>query len=475
MRPRLNQLLFAIQVLASWTVWPVNEFGESSCDSHRIFNATSFKNYADDSELPCVLAAAGTFPPVLSTTLYEAPSSSTGAKFSCTAPFVVVLSGRDSTATMRPRLNQLLFAIQICDRALYGSVVELTGFTEQEACSACGELIADRFLLKVSDTSWHARCLRCCVCQTPLDHQPSCFVRHGSVYCRPDYVRQFAAKCAKCGRAIGASDWVRRAREQVYHLACFACDACKRQLSTGEEFALHDGRVLCKTHYFELLDCGSGSNDGVVLGVDLDVVLDWLSPSYTQFAAKCAKCGRAIGASDWVRRAREQVYHLACFACDACKRQLSTGEEFALHDGRVLCKTHYFELLDCGSGSNDENSEQECGSGGSGGSGAKAKTKRVRTTFTEEQLQVLQANFNLDSNPDGQDLERIAQITGLSKRVTQVWFQNSRARQKKYFNNQAKKVNPANSASVGAACPGCGMLYCLCAHPSLGLSMGQVA
>ena len=36
----------------------------------------------------------------------------------------------------------------------------------------------------------------------------------------------------------------------------------------------------------------------------------------------------------------------------------------------------------------------------------------MRTTFTEEQLQVLQANFDVDSNPDGQDLERIAQITG---------------------------------------------------------------
>jgi hypothetical protein len=44
---------------------------------------------------------------------------------------------------------------------------------------------------------------------------------------------------------------------------------------------------------------------------------------------------------------------------------------------------------------------------------SKAKNKRVRTTFTEEQLQILQANFEVDSNPDGQDLERIAQITGM--------------------------------------------------------------
>lgn len=79
------------------------------------------------------------------------------------------------------------------------------------------------------------------------------------------------------------------------------------------------------------------------------------------------------------------------------------------------------------------------------GGSQKQKTKRVRTTFSEEQIQVLQANFQLDSNPDGQDLERIAQITGLSKRVTQVWFQNSRARQKKHQQSHQNKMNNITS------------------------------
>ena len=74
--------------------------------------------------------------------------------------------------------------------------------------------------------------------------------------------RLFGTKCSKCGRTISATDWVRRARDQVYHLACFACDACKRQLSTGEEFALADDKVLCKIHFQELFDGGQSSNEG---------------------------------------------------------------------------------------------------------------------------------------------------------------------------------------------------------------------
>lgn len=55
---------------------------------------------------------------------------------------------------------------------------------------------------------------------------------------------------------------MRRARELVFHLACFACDSCGRQLSTGEQFALLDDRVLCKAHYLETIEGGTTSSDG---------------------------------------------------------------------------------------------------------------------------------------------------------------------------------------------------------------------
>lgn len=76
------------------------------------------------------------------------------------------------------------------------------------------------------------------------------------------FCRTFGAKCAKCGRSVGAGDWVRRARERVYHLACFACDACSRQLSTGEQFALLDARLLCKAHYLDVVEGNNTSSDG---------------------------------------------------------------------------------------------------------------------------------------------------------------------------------------------------------------------
>ncbi|CAF1393319.1 unnamed protein product, partial [Didymodactylos carnosus] len=174
-------------------------------------------------------------------------------------------------------------------------------------CTSCGDSILSKYYLRVADKLFHEECLQCTICKLSLESQKSCFIKGIQIFCRQDYYKRYSS-------------------------------------------------------------------------------------------IKCSKCDRNIQPSDWVRRAKEHVYHLACFACNSCKRQLSTGEEFALIDSAVLCKTHYCE--------NSENDDSRHG-----------KAKRVRTTFTEEQLQVLQSNFEVDSNPDGQDLERIAQITGKPKQV----------------------------------------------------------
>lgn len=61
-----------------------------------------------------------------------------------------------------------------------------------------------------------------------------------------------------CDVGIAPSETVQRAMGRVYHLACFTCLVCHKELSTGDRFYLtNEGKVLCEDDY-ELTEEGKG-------------------------------------------------------------------------------------------------------------------------------------------------------------------------------------------------------------------------
>lgn len=80
------------------------------------------------------------------------------------------------------------------------------------------------------------------------------------------------------------------------------------------------------------------------------------------------------------------------------------------------------------------------------------RDKRIRTTILPEQLDYLYHKYQSDCNPSRKQLDAIAARVGLKKRVVQVWFQNTRARERK---GQYR----AHQQLIHKRCPFCKALF----------------
>lgn len=130
--------------------------------------------------------------------------------------------------------------------------VTTSGQSEKAACHGCGRAIKDRWLLRAVDRFWHENCLRCSYCQCALAAVGSTlFARADLLFCRRDYVRLFGstAYCSYCEESIAACDMVMRAKENVYHLECFACFKCQHRFCVGDRYYLLGARILCEADY----------------------------------------------------------------------------------------------------------------------------------------------------------------------------------------------------------------------------------
>ncbi|KTG46035.1 hypothetical protein cypCar_00023241 [Cyprinus carpio] len=222
-------------------------------------------------------------------------------------------------------------------------------------CVGCGNQIHDQYILRVSpDLEWHAACLKCAECNQYLDESCTCFVRDGKTYCKRDYIRLYGIKCAKCNIGFSKNDFVMRARSKVYHIECFRCVACSRQLIPGDEFALREDGLFCRADHDVVERATMGAGDP-------------LSPLHPA-------------------------------------RPLQMAAE-PISARQPALRPHVHKQPE--------------------------KTTRVRTVLNEKQLHTLRTCYNANPRPDALMKEQLVEMTGLSPRVIRVWFQNKRCKDKK--------------------------------------------
>ncbi|XP_017774758.1 PREDICTED: LIM domain only protein 3-like isoform X2 [Nicrophorus vespilloides] len=125
-----------------------------------------------------------------------------------------------------------------------------------QECAGCCKPITDRYLLKALDLFWHEDCLKCGCCDCRLGEVGSTlYTKANLILCKRDYLRLFGniGYCAACTKIIPAFEMVMRARSNVYHLECFACQQCNHRFCVGDRFYLCENKILCEYDYEERL------------------------------------------------------------------------------------------------------------------------------------------------------------------------------------------------------------------------------
>ncbi|GIX96455.1 hypothetical protein CDAR_279991 [Caerostris darwini] len=127
-------------------------------------------------------------------------------------------------------------------------------------CAGCQNPLLDRVMMKLKDQLWHAACLRCSVCEIPLTVK--CYNKDSLNFCQEHFYRKYGTRCAGCSKGIIPLETVRRAGDLVFHMQCFTCFLCNRELVTGDYFFLmEDQKLICQADYYSTIATAVVDND----------------------------------------------------------------------------------------------------------------------------------------------------------------------------------------------------------------------
>uniref|UniRef100_H2Y8J0 Uncharacterized protein n=1 Tax=Ciona savignyi TaxID=51511 RepID=H2Y8J0_CIOSA len=269
-------------------------------------------------------------------------------------------------------------------------------------CAGCSRPIYDKYYMWVDQRSWHEACVQCSVCMRPL--QESCYTKNCKLYCQQDYKQ--LQKCKKCAGVITRDEFVNQVNGYPYHVRCFSCDVCHRQLESGDHY-LNDemyNQICCKSCH---------DRD--------DVILDHYIRGEDDSASDSEKSDDDVFA--------QPTMHM------------QGGKHYSTYPGQP----HHLGIMRGKNGSKTSPSDMHHGSV----SGDGKRSKRPRTILTTSQRRKFKASFEVSQKPCRKVRETLAAETGLSPRVVQVWFQNQRAKMKKLARRQTQGDSNAQGGSRG--------------------------
>ncbi|KAK1801464.1 hypothetical protein P4O66_022729 [Electrophorus voltai] len=313
-------------------------------------------------------------------------------------------------------------------------------------CAGCSQHILDKFILKVLDRHWHSKCLKCADCQALLADK--CFSRAGNVYCKEDFFKRFGTKCAWCQQGIPPSQVVRKAQDFVYHLHCFSCVMCSRQLATGDQFYLmEDGRLVCKTDYETAKQNGGDDSEAGAKRPRTTITakqLETLKSAYKNSPKPARHVREQLSSETGLDMRVVQVWF----------QNRRAKEKRLKKDAGRHRWGQFYKNVKRSRGSSKVEKESSAEDGGLSDSelsfrdDSEAGAKRPRTTITAKQLETLKSAYKNSPKPARHVREQLSSETGLDMRVVQVsyqlhplytapphstlvWFQNRRAKEKR--------------------------------------------
>ncbi|XP_071849234.1 LIM/homeobox protein Lhx1-like [Apostichopus japonicus] len=312
---------------------------------------------------------------------------------------------------------------------------QLSNFKMVQFCAGCEGPITDRFLLNVLDRPWHIKCVQCCECKAKLTEK--CFSREGKLFCKSDFFRRYGTKCAGCSQGILPSDLVRRARNKVFHLNCFTCMVCRKQLSTGEElYIVDENQFICKDDYIGKCHMSRAEIcDSTQASLPNSYSANYENNQYHMHSH--------YSHSDPGIPSPENSSPENMLESDSNEGSPSTTPvpSQGLGQGTTGPTT---PLTDNGQDEVDKTKEikreesetpgkdTESGTTPPGSTPVSgAKRRGPRTTIKAKQLETLKAAFAATPKPTRHIREQLAQETGLNMRVIQVWFQNRRSKERR--------------------------------------------